>query len=433
MDVVFFLQSIQLSWLCNNYYCGYWAFLSYFVIVLFVSFPFFIFGALIFYRPIFLSALWTLIEWFRSIAGFPFNLVGLGLTFHHFGMQIVAWSGIFGLSFWIIFISLLSAQRKYLLWSICSALPFIHGFIYLWINAQACVTGKMYHVALIQTGLSEEERGNVVMQDGDSKKNLSLEEQWARVQRFLDDTQREHFDLIVFPETAFPSDIISARISCEENVQMAQNLARKYDSEIIIGLIQGDKNAAFYISPQQKCGEVYEKQILVPFGEYLPITFLMPIVQSVFHFVPRLSPGKKTKVFYGKIPLSVSICYEECFGFLVRNNRKEGARILVNITNDGWFPHSCLSLEHFYYGRARAVENGAHVIRACHTGISGAIHPSGQVLEMEREDFAGVICTTIADLSQQTIFTRFGDSPILFVCCVIVFVFCIAKFLQFVN
>jgi len=129
------------------------------------------------------------------------------------------------------------------------------------------------------------------------------------------------------------------------------------------------------------------------------------------------TPGNGAKVFIGKVPFSVSICYEEGYAHLIQEGRREGAELLINVSNDGWFPNSRLPEEHFNLGRVRAVENGVFVLRACNTGVTAAVDPFGRILSlMKEDDGAGVQAITINQFSYPTIFSVCGNGLILTVC-----------------
>ena len=128
--------------------------------------------------------------------------------------------------------------------------------------------------------------------------------------------------------------------------------------------------------------DVYHKQHLVPFGEYIPLdkTFtalqrLSPIGVSLYSGEPKLftletSDGRKVKV----APL---ICYEDTDPRLAAKAKAMGADMIVLVTNDSWFSNSSEAEAHAAQAVLRAVETGLPVVRVGNSGVSGVIRPDG--------------------------------------------------------
>ena len=91
------------------------------------------------------------------------------------------------------------------------------------------------------------------------------------------------------------------------------------------------------------------------------------------------------------------------------------AKLLVNISNDGWFPHSRLAVEHANLGRVRAVENGVCVVRACNTGVTEMIDPFGNILGVIDSD-KGCLQMKLTCYSYPTIYTKCGPWLMGFLC-----------------
>ena len=193
-------------------------------------------------------------------------------------------------------------------------------------------------------------------------------------------------------------------------------MEKRFKSDVVIGLLDGPFNAVFHASPRNSVKERYEKRVLVPMAEYLPLGISKSFLTQ-YGIHSFFIPGKEAKVFVGKIPFSVSICYEEGYAHLIQEGRKRGAELLINVSNDGWFPKSRLPEEHFNLGRVRAVENGVFVLRACNTGVTAAIDPFGRILcAIKEKDGSGVQTITIHQFSYPTVFSVCGNTVILTIC-----------------
>ncbi len=126
-------------------------------------------------------------------------------------------------------------------------------------------------------------------------------------------------------------------------------------------------------------GHIYDKKHLVPFGEYVPFksiidnTFLNKFINT-----SSLLPGVDKYFPTNIIPL---ICYEGIFPNIVAKNRKNDAKLIVNITNDAWFGKNAGPRQHFTHIRFRAIEEGLPLARSSNMGFSGMIDPFGQIVK----------------------------------------------------
>ena len=122
----------------------------------------------------------------------------------------------------------------------------------------------------------------------------------------------------------------------------------------------------------------YDKIHLVPFGEYVPLKRLLSFVEAIAAEVGEFTPGRDRVIFPLRgAPFGTVICYEVIFPDLFRRFVRDGARFMVNITNDAWFGDSGGPLQHLATVPLRAVENGVAIARAANTGVSALVHPSG--------------------------------------------------------
>ena len=180
------------------------------------------------------------------------------------------------------------------------------------------------------------------------------------------------------------------------NAFWAQAIANYFNAELIAGMDEEDKlekkyySAAFHFIPGGSQINRYEKQVLVPLAEYLPFEWCRSFV-AYYGIEEFFTQGQECKVFNHKIPLSISICYEETFSNLIRDGRVKGARLFVNVTNDNWYPSSRLAAQHFDHGRLRAIENGVPLVRACNSGITAAVDSLGRTVAQMDEKKKGAL------------------------------------------
>lgn len=175
-----------------------------------------------------------------------------------------------------------------------------------------------------------------------------------------------------------------------------------------------DYNSAFSLAGGQVLDR-YDKTHLVPFGERWPLLeTAAPLYRAIFGLLhlPMLvdtTPGK------GPIPLrtphgpvATYICYESVFPQVQRIMVHDGARLLVNITNDAWFSEGNGAEQHFDMGNMRAIETGRYLLRAGNNGITAVVDPHGRVLARLPRKVAGTLVAHFAFIDTVTPYVRYG-------------------------
>ena len=154
----------------------------------------------------------------------------------------------------------------------------------------------------------------------------------------------------------------------------------------------------------------YDKLRLVPFGEYIPIGFLAPLVEKIVGELGEFSKGKMPNVVgINGINIGLLICYESIFPYLSDMAKAKQAEIIVNCTNDAWFGHSSAPYQHFNMAILRAIENRTSMIRAANTGISGVIDEKG-IVRLKSDIFVEDVLITELNIktSGPTIYNKWG-------------------------
>ncbi len=193
-------------------------------------------------------------------------------------------------------------------------------------------------------------------------------------------------DLVLWPETALP-------FYFQESTELALAV-RDFVRENSLDLITGSPayvmhrdgndytlyNRAFWVSKDGQVQDYYDKERLVPFGEYIPFSSLLPFVDKLVAGELDLSKGVQTRpMSKDNLDLGTLICYEVIFPGLVRKRVAQGADILINISNDAWFGNTSAPMQHLHLSALRAVEQNRYLVRATNTGISAFIDPSGLI------------------------------------------------------
>jgi len=455
------VQGIQLSWMTSIEFQGYYILFVYAILCLLLGAQFgLLCVCLSRFSPLTLASLWTLLEWMRLhvACGFSWNPIGLSLAFHPLPMQGACLFGVLGLSFWVMLVNLFAfkalRERKFnCLWVALAVAPYLFGWIHMHVHAER-IRGDSLHVALIQTGLLPSEKIPLLhRQDAP----IPPEAQWEKILGYLKQQDSATWDLILLPEAVVPlqADIPHYRLEQIEpilpkqhfsfafpfvaqragqlrasNLFWAKAIANAYQADVVLGLDHYDAsqarffNSAFLVTPGSDSAQRYDKRILLPLAEYLPFHWLSRWTKS-YGIYDFFSHGKSLQPLQGKKrSLSVSICYEETFSHAIRTAARTGGDLLVNLTNDNYYPHSLLPEQHFSHARLRAVENGRPLLRCCNTGVTAVIDSLGRLVArfgIKGEEFKqGVLDTHFIPYTYKTLYMLWGDWALIAFCASIV-------------
>ncbi len=165
--------------------------------------------------------------------------------------------------------------------------------------------------------------------------------------------------------------------------------------------------------------EIYDKQHLVPFGEYVPFSAFLPldrITPGHLNFSP--GDGPRVRRHLGLPPFVPLICYEILFpGAVVPDGERPSW--LLNATNDAWYGHSAGPYQHLAASRLRAVEEGLPVVRAANNGISAVIDPYGRLRLSLPFGRRGILDARLPRPAPLTPFARLGNLIPLFLAAVL--------------
>ncbi|MDR1862338.1 MAG: apolipoprotein N-acyltransferase [Treponema sp.] len=174
---------------------------------------------------------------------------------------------------------------------------------------------------------------------------------------------------------------------------------------------QIDYNAAILYDRGREAG-IYRKLHLVPFTEWFPYEKLLPGIYQALrnadtHFWEK---GDEAVVFDIKgLKFSTPICFEDTFGYLSRNFVRNGAEIIVNISNDAWSRSLPAQNQHLSMAVFRAVENRRSMVRSTASGQTCSIDPNGKVLAMAEPFTEAALTVEVPIHTGTTPYTRYGD------------------------
>ncbi len=232
-------------------------------------------------------------------------------------------------------------------------------------------------------------------------------------------------DLIIWPETAIPMLYDQAK----PIIFQISELAQEKGSTLITGIPYSERNSTTGQTTIHNSilsignGEnIYHKQKLVPFGEYIPLEDLLRGLIQFFDLpMSSFSAGPTEQHLLKESSRSVSpyICYEIVYPDFVAKNAKD-ADYLLTISNDSWFGRSIGPLQHLEMVQMRALENARYIVRATNNGISAVISPDGRIQSQSEQFIRTVLTGEVYAMGGRTPFNYTGSAPILLLCLFII-------------
>ena len=201
--------------------------------------------------------------------------------------------------------------------------------------------------------------------------------------------------------------------------RFVSELAKEYQITILVGALYadetGDYNSLFLVTSD---GEIledrYDKQHLVPFGEYVPlrdlITTIIPPLAEVSALDSELTAGTDSSLFempWGRV--GSLICFDSIYEMLGIRSVRDGAELMVISSNDSWFLDSAAVYQHQSQAQFRAIEEGRYMIRSANTGISTVLSPKGEILQWLDPLTEGYAVCEVYPLSERTVYSVIGN------------------------
>ena len=228
-------------------------------------------------------------------------------------------------------------------------------------------------------------------------------------------------DVVIWPESAYPYALTTQ----ESFLYLPQGITN--DAPWLIGgmAYEGEDdarrlfNSTWLVAPGQQVVGRYDKHVLLAFGEYVPMQRYLPFLGRISPAIGNFTPGAGPRVLAlpGGVPIGPLICYEDIMPQPARLAVREGARVLVNLTNDMWFGPTRAPYQHRNAAAFRAVENRRSLVRVTNTGVTSIIDATGReqaALPIYRR---GTLVRDVAALRTTTVYQRFGDW-FAWLCCV---------------
>jgi apolipoprotein N-acyltransferase len=364
---------------------------------------------------VFAPFLWVATELFRArVIAFPWDLLGTALVDNIPLSRIATVTGVYGLSFEIVLMN--AALASVLLGPRNRRTLMLAGFILF--------------VGILETGSYFEPPRSV--SSGTARivqQSIQLDQEWnaQTFQQTLAELARLSVmqpgegmpgdplpDVVIWPES--PAPFYGNDAHYRDALSRIARDARAYMIAGTLGVVRDSDttqqiyNSAQVVAPDGEWIARYDKVHLVPFGEYVPFKDLFSFAKKLTREVGNFVPGSERLVIpVHSYQLGIFICYESIFPEEIRLFARDGAALLVNISNDGWFGDTGAPHQHLRMARMRAIENNRWVIRSTNTGISASIDPFGRVVKQLGRNARVAVDVPYGVITSTTFYSRHGN------------------------
>ncbi|OZG72388.1 apolipoprotein N-acyltransferase [Hahella sp. CCB-MM4] len=369
-------------------------------------------------RTLLFISVWVLFEWVRSwfLTGFPWLYLGNAFI----ETPLAGWApitGVYGVSLFI----LLTTAGGYLYWHYRQKKLLINVLLFiglLWGSGALLKSVEWtkalddpFTVSMVQANIPQDGKWEPFNRDWITKDYLDLtSDLWSS-------------DLIIWPETALPY----FQHQATKLITKLDQQAKDTNTTLAMGILSAefDKSGkatvynSFSVIGNGK--GLYNKQKLVPFGEYVPLEDQLRGLIRFFNMpMSDMAKGssEQSSLRYGKHRLMPLICYEVVYPDFVAEHARQ-AELLVTVSNDSWFGASIGPHQHLQIAQMRALETRKYMLRSTNNGITAIIDPFGNITNRAPQ-FERTTLTGQARLrSGETPFVITGSWPILILCALI--------------
>ncbi len=402
---------------------------------------------------------WVGLEYIRSVlfTGFPWNPLGASQALNPAIAQAAEWGGVYLVSgILVLFNSAIAfTVARYLDWGHMKKYrPHVELFVGLTVLAVCTVWGRSRYqqfgslggnvlIGVVQPAVPQNVKFDAGFAETVQDRLTKMTFETADIGQVL---AKKLPDLVIWPETATTGDLTTDGEYRELMIGLAADCG-----PLLVGALYEDDdrllNSSILITTNEGRFIRYDKQHLVPFGEFLPLDKRIPSLQRLSPLGISLTAGRDATVFDlpgTDVRFSVTICFEDIFPNVSREFVRQGARLLVNQSNDAWFDGTAQHRQHLNLSLMRCIENRVPAVRVSNSGATGFIEANGRVyhtgLAVSEDGWLGVSGPLddgkeLTDVSlvdpppsdmEPTCYTRFGDWILAIPCAAVVVVWMVA-------
>ncbi|MGC9967027.1 MAG: apolipoprotein N-acyltransferase [Syntrophobacteraceae bacterium] len=364
-----------------------------------------------------LPFVWVALEWARAfaISGFPWANMGYTQTPLNMLIQFADITGVYGMSWLVVLVNTViygfirNSCRKsgVAVLAVCIVGALLYGF---WRTGQVGAMqdrNASMNVGVIQGNIAQNQKWDPAFAAQTINTYGLFSEECAKKEPVP--------DILVWPESAMPFFYgIDEDLSSEVD-RIVESVGKPLlFGSIGVTMVEGRPrllNRAYLLDESAGLKGGYAKQHLVPFGEYIPYSKLLFFVHNIaaagsMDFVPGRESGP---VFFRGLPMGVLICYEAIFPQISRETVRQGARILMNITNDAWYGDTGGPYQHLEISRWRAIEFRVPLVRAANTGISAIFDATGRECGRLPLNTGGFLTCSVHPMPYLSFYAKYGD------------------------
>ncbi len=383
--------------------------------------------------------LWVAVELARTrITAFPWELLGYSQAGNFALTRIATLTGVYGLSFEIALVNSVFAaaflvpkdapkeRRKLLLLAACGTAVILQAGQLLApppVPADRTALLVQPNIAVLPGGMWTKEYFQDTLRELTTVSSQPPGERLtAAAEKSSPGTNHRHFDLLVWPESPSPfytndplfRDAVSA-LAIQSGTWVVAGAIGITPAMHSGGEHSGGENSQIFnsaalVNPQGEWIGRYDKVHLVPFGEYLPFPKLFAFAGGLTKEVGEFQQGAShAPLDAGGERIGMFICYESIFPDEVRQGPLQGAQVLLNISNDGWYGDSGAWKQHLQQTQMRAIENDRWLLAATNTGMTASIDPFGRIVAATPRKIRTALVAPYALRAGTTLYTRLGD------------------------
>ncbi|GGP09195.1 apolipoprotein N-acyltransferase [Nonomuraea glycinis] len=368
--------------------------------------------------PLYFAALWVAMEWLRGlvpIGGFPWARV----AFSQGESVFTPYAALGGAPLVSFAVALCGALLAYALLrpaaGVRQAIPLALALLVPLLGLavpRPADEGRTVNVGIVQGNVPG--RGMDFLGDEPAVVLKNHAEETKRLARAVRAGELPKPDLVVLPENS--TDIDPYRDAFAHRT--IDEAVKDVGVPTLVGAVVaiGEEHRAtrsLSWDPVTGPGAYYDKQRLVPFGEYTPFKDLVMALYDRASLVGRQSvPGEKPgDLKLGPVTIGAVNCYEVAYDDTVRETVRTGATPIVVQTNNASYALSNLPAQQLAMSKLRAVEHNRAVVTAATTGISAFVTPDGKVSWQTRELVADMTVVKVPVQTETTVATKVGAVP----------------------
>ena len=359
------------------------------------------------------SIFFSLIEFVRGFifGGFPWNLIAFAWTDYLSTLQVLSFIGTysFNLLSLTIFLTptiiLFNYKKKtkllfLILTTVLLIANFFYGSIILKNNEKTNPRNLNFVIKIISPKIEIKR----FFEDENPEKIISELVQLSKPNN-IEKT------IFIFPEGALTS------VYLEDLRNYSYIFSENYSDQhkIIMGINSTEDKKVFnsmvVLDSSLNILAKYNKNKLVPFGEFLPFEnfFRKFGLKKITQGYSSFSSDVERKIInINNINFVPLICYEIIYSGKI-NKTNSDFDLILNISEDGWFGNSVGPYQHFSHSIFRSIEEGKNLIRSANNGISAFINPKGQIIKQIKSTERGVMEIKSFEQTKKTLFSSFGN------------------------